>query len=355
MPIKRKNIFKSTPSFKKGAQVLELTDYEIEQYRKGGYIVEEYSEGGLVGDPPPGNTIYVDPNDPEGVARYEAYQDSAALYNNYIDYRNMALNTNAGTRAQIARRYNIAPEPGNNSYFHLIGTNVGSGRQYNYTFNPNDINPQILPIAGWAASDESVARIQPQILAEYKKPVQPVKYGPNLNTDLAAWLKTQGAPASYADRKKLYEQATGQTDYKGTAEQNIGLLNLVKERGLDYNINDLEKVPSNTSDKTAFVKSLSKMPERSEESVEASESVLPTDKSVETSESVLPTKDKPKGLTRRVPKTEWKQLPNGTWYPVTRAGNNASVEEYKQGGIVMELTEKQIADYIKKGLRVENY
>jgi len=57
MPIKRNNIFKSTPSFKKGAQVLELTDYEIEQYRKGGYIVEEYSEGGLVGDPPPKNSF----------------------------------------------------------------------------------------------------------------------------------------------------------------------------------------------------------------------------------------------------------------------------------------------------------
>ncbi len=116
--------------------------------------------------------LYVDPNDPEGVARYEAYQDSAALYNNYIDYRNMALNTNAGTRAQIARRYSMFPAYSDATEFNLGVMNPS--RQI--AFNTNNINPQILPIAGWAASDESVARTQPEILAEYKKPTTTVKY-----------------------------------------------------------------------------------------------------------------------------------------------------------------------------------
>jgi hypothetical protein len=139
------------------------------------------------------------------------------------------------------------------------------------------------------------------------------------------------------------------------------LLNLVKEKGLDYKINNLEKVPSNTSDETAFVKSLSKMPERSEESVE-------------TPITPLPVKEEPKGLTRQVPKTEWKQLPNGTWYRDTKAGNKATVESvYRQGGNLnafnyqenmlplqtitepqeVELTPEQINYYRSLGYEVE--
>lgn len=71
---------------------------------------------------------------------------------------------------------------------------------------------------------------------DFPKPVQKVilkqeeekKKEPNLDTDLAAYLKTQDQPNSYADRKKLYEEITGQKDYKGSAEQNIDLLNRIK-------------------------------------------------------------------------------------------------------------------------------
>ena len=90
----------------------------------------------------------------------------------------------------------------------------------------------------------SSARSVPQ----YKKPVIEYKeYKPNLDTDLSAWLKTQKAATSYTDRKKLYEQATGKTDYKGTAEQNVGLLNLLKQEGLDYKIKDQEGGNAKTS------------------------------------------------------------------------------------------------------------
>lgn len=68
------------------------------------------------------------------------------------------------------------------------------------------------------------------------------------------------------------------------------------------------------------------------------------------------------GLTRQVPKTEqvW-SYPLQRYVTVTRAGQNATVEstgtdvggrQLKKGGVVMELTEKQIAEYRKKGLEV---
>ena len=186
------------------------------------------------------------------------------------------------------------------------------------------------PIKGYAPNK---SKAENRLKELYKSNPQQKKE-PNLNTDLAAWLKTQGASTSYADRKKLYEQATGQTDYKGTAEQNIGLLNLVKERGLDYKIDNLEKVPSNTSDETAFVKSLSKMPERSEESVE-------------TSITPLPVKEEPKGLSKQVPKTtnEWNEQLQ-MYVPITRGGLNTLEDtgvdiggrKLKYGGLTTGLT-----------------
>src|SRR5690606_5153696 len=53
-----------------------------------------------------------------------------------------------------------------------------------------------------------------------------VPYVPNLNTDLSAYLKSVGQSATYTDRKKMYEQATGKKDYIGSAEQNISLLGM---------------------------------------------------------------------------------------------------------------------------------
>jgi hypothetical protein len=49
----------------------------------------------------------------------------------------------------------------------------------------------------------------------------------------------------------------------------------------------------------------------------------------------IPNKDVDTTLTKQIPKTEWKQLPNGTWYRDTKAGNKAtvkSVNNYKNGG-----------------------
>ena len=57
----------------------------------------------------------------------------------------------------------------------------------------------------------------------YPKP----SYKPNYDTDLQAYLKKEGKPGTYADRKLLAIEY-GITDYSGTAEQNIGLLNKIK-------------------------------------------------------------------------------------------------------------------------------
>ena len=75
------------------------------------------------------------------------------------------------------------------------------------------------------------------------------------------------------------------------------------------------------------------------------------EKSVETSFKeeqvpITPREQRPTGLTRQVPKTQWKQLPNGTWYKDTKAGQNATVEStgtdiggrnLKYGGLVTGL------------------
>jgi len=262
------NFTPSVTSSKGEGRILELSDDEIEQYKQGGYVVEEYSEGGLVGDPPPRNTIYVDPNDPEGVARYEAANDSLRAYNFGIDQIRLAESMMKSDKEKL-KGFGFTQKIQKTKGTPYIGLMPIESYDVKYTTKDGSKRVQMedgslsdtYQSFGWAKWKKPVQTV------EYREVVKTKPYVPNLNTDLSAWLKTQGAPASYADRKKLYEQATGQTDYKGTAEQNMGLLNLVKERGLDYKIDNLEKVPSNTSDKTAFVKSLSKMPERSEESV----------------------------------------------------------------------------------------
>jgi hypothetical protein len=68
----------------------------------------------------------------------------------------------------------------------------------------------------------------------FSKPKQEVilqNREPNLNTDLVAYLQSQNKPHSYAERKRMYEEITGKKDYKGTPEQNIGLLQTIKGGG----------------------------------------------------------------------------------------------------------------------------
>lgn len=98
---------------------------------------------------------------------------------------------------------------------------------------------------------------------DFPKPVQKVslkqeeekKKEPNLDTDLSAYLKTQGQPNSYADRKKLYEEVTGQKDYRGSAEQNIDLLNRIKNLNKEGTFKEeavVDTVPAETFDSSQY-------------------------------------------------------------------------------------------------------
>jgi hypothetical protein len=173
-----------------------------------------------------GNILYVDHNDPAGRAGYKAYQDSLSLYNRGEEklkyWRNNPNATNSELNIMVDRIDESFPVSSSSSAF---GSNM---------IDAIDMQP---------IGSGSDLRNVPL----YKKPVEPVEYKPNLDTDLSAWLKTQKAATSYTDRKKLYEQATGKTDYKGTAEQNVGLLKLLKQEGLDYKIKDQEGGNARTS------------------------------------------------------------------------------------------------------------
>jgi len=59
-------------------------------------------------------------------------------------------------------------------------------------------------------------------------PIYEKQYTPNMDTDLSAYLKSQGKGFSYSDRKKLAKEY-GIKDYKGTAKQNLELLKRYKQ------------------------------------------------------------------------------------------------------------------------------
>jgi hypothetical protein len=228
-------------------------------------------------DPPPRKTIYVDPNDPAGRARYQSYTDSLGLYNNYIktikDYdilgkdvkkgistkeyikradsiderqRYLATNTPSGYIGFIDTEVRY-PTDNNNNFIH--DEKIRDIYKYKKPVQPVVLKPKTDSKKAIPSDSDAYKKKHPDIyvtepndprigmytedgnLIVYKKPS-----APNLDTDLAAWLKTQGTPTSFTERKRLYEQATGKTDYKGTAEQNIGLLNTLKEKGLEYKV-----------------------------------------------------------------------------------------------------------------------
>jgi hypothetical protein len=69
---------------------------------------------------------------------------------------------------------------------------------------------------------------------DFPRPVEKVVYReekrePNINTDLSFYLKTIGMDNSKEARKKLFDEYIGGEDYKGSATQNITLLQTIKK------------------------------------------------------------------------------------------------------------------------------
>lgn len=71
-------------------------------------------------------------------------------------------------------------------------------------------------------------------VATFKKPKGQVKEKeeivkpPNLDTDVVAYLQSQGQPHSYSERKKMFKERFPDEEYKGNADQNIKLLQSIK-------------------------------------------------------------------------------------------------------------------------------
>jgi hypothetical protein len=147
--------------------------YPEQEYQFPGQNVLELpmaQRGGVLPKFQNAGTKYVDPNDRAGRKRYKAYQDSLQLYNRYLDLHNTAYFTNPTTKAQVARRYGFNYDPSTKMF-----TLNGVGRQQT-PINTNNVNSNILPVAGWSYQDPYQASGVSTFLAEYKKPLERVKY-----------------------------------------------------------------------------------------------------------------------------------------------------------------------------------
>lgn len=137
--------------------------------------------------------VYVDDtNDP----RYIAYKDSLDLYNQNKIYSERFKSS--------PNQFEKENELKNSSYF-------------NNVFGDDKIKPIGLSYADGAPA--------------YKKPEQEVilkNREPNLDTDIVAYLQSQGQPYSFAERKKMFKERFPDEDYKGSADQNIKLLQSIK-------------------------------------------------------------------------------------------------------------------------------
>jgi hypothetical protein len=274
----------------------------------------KYNNGGGLGDPPPRREpIYVDPNDPAGRARYQAYQDSADLYNYSIlqgqleGSRASKAPYEGSVKAEEARIKRIQEEKNLNHVGNLWNRATGQAlTDYNETtplstksdFKLYGIGKDLIKDNSdfyWSnptsSPDIAHRNIEPIGVADgiarnyvYAEPVQPIEYAKgkeaikneefvktkpyvsNLDTDLSAYLKSIGEDASYAARKKRYEATTGKTDYKGSAEQNMSLLQSIKNPKVEEPVVEQSYEEANTPQEADVIDNTPLFSEHEEES-----------------------------------------------------------------------------------------
>jgi hypothetical protein len=151
----------------------------------GADYVDEYPMMQIGGQRP---ILYVDPNDPAGRARYQAYQDSLAAYNfgsglpqvwekSDLDYFNSRYANNKGTVKRTVLK------PGDKLEYPTHQTSDKSGKkvdawQNSYKgVNPSNIGRSTLYSDGRIVSNLGVSAIVEYPI--YQKPVQPIKYKPD--------------------------------------------------------------------------------------------------------------------------------------------------------------------------------
>ncbi len=140
-------------------------DYGVDPYEQTGQLRKMYQQGGRT------PIIVNNPNDPH----LKAYNDSLALYNDYVKTNSRKLNTlteDVLSGALPIGRYNVTEQPFNGNFFSLNTLQNGNPNHYSYDTYKQKIDYKIKP--------------ESQIIYEinglrypvnkYKKPVQPIVY-----------------------------------------------------------------------------------------------------------------------------------------------------------------------------------
>lgn len=224
---------------------------KIQEFKCGGKM-KEYAEGGEIKEYKNGGVIYVDnPNDP----RLQSYQDSLNIYNNAEKSYQKIINT-AKSQDNTLSKIDLKS---NKSIPYTEYINEYEGGKPKFGVINSGTNKYMYPQSINRFKGEGIfGALNYVAQARFKKPTQPVEFKkpklivttplkdipqePNLNTDLVAYLQSQKVPFDYAHRKELAKQY-GIENYKGTAEQNIKLLNLVKQGETNLTENEKSLLP----------------------------------------------------------------------------------------------------------------
>lgn len=158
---------------------------------------------------------------------------------------NMNLNTNApmqlfDTRIQPTHLVNFMENNILNSDDPLDVKAFGMDNALIGLYDPASIWPKSM---GIMPSSNLASKVNPGVPTAKA-------YVPNMETDLSAYLKSEGKGFSYADRKKLAEEYNIK-DYKGTADQNIALLQAIKNgKAIDPSLTNTLEGENNTVEPT---------------------------------------------------------------------------------------------------------
>lgn len=235
----------------------------------GADYVDEYPMMQSGGQRP---TIYVDPNDPEGRARYQAYDDSLQAFNitnSRFDHPN--------AYHKKSKRYGLYINP----EYKERDTKTENKFIEDFIKKGNKAQWKTYPLYKDQTEEELLYPVNSYIeYGSFKKPVQPIKYKPD--------------PEIVAKQQQLINAGfnIGKAD---------GIWGPKSQAAWEQMQTKQQEVPTKSVDNL--------------------------DEQVETVTPIRQRKEEPTGITRQVPKSQWKQLPDGTWYKDTKAGIKASVED----------------------------
>jgi hypothetical protein len=172
---------------------------------------------------------------------------------------------------------------------------------------------------GYGTSGTTTDEYRGVQMFDFPKPKQEVilkeEYKPNMDTDVAAFMKTVGMNNSYEQRKKMFLERFPDETYSGTAPQNIKLLKTIK----------------------AEMQSVQEQPDE----------VPPQEVYPEKEMDTLPTED-PKTFDIQEWRQEWIKDPNnpaGGYWKKVPAGSTKYLKGFQTGGLLLT---KPVRDAIQQ-------